>query len=153
MITEQVLKYVFQKNDVVFTKSKSLITIKYPKADFDEKGYPKGLTINYNQVILLLKYNDGEPIKFAINSDDFVHQLRYTIESLYLASNGLDYIRNNYISKGFTYCPQSNTLTKYFEPMGVYKEVFDSDELILLKAHIQSDRINMRFAAYQLNYY
>lgn len=153
MITEQNLKYIFPENDVIFTKDKSLLTISYPKANFDEKGYPKGIEINYIQILRLLKYNNGEVIKFAISSKDFIYQLRFWIESLYLVNNGFDYIRKNYISNGFNYCPYSNTLTKYIEPMGTYKELFTSDDIILLKAHIQSDRINMRCAAYQLNYY
>lgn len=153
MITEQILKYVFPENDIIFDKKLSILNIKYPKNNFDEKGYPKGINISYYQIIQLVKYNEGESIKFAMSSQEFIYQLRFRIESLYLANNGLDFINKNYVEKGFNYCPFSNTMSKYIEPMGSYKELFNSDEIILLKAHIQSDRINCKFVAYQLNYY
>lgn len=152
MITETILKYILPDNDIIFTKDKSLLTFKYSKSNFDEKGYPKGIIISYDQIIQLVRYNDDEPIKFAISSKEFVYQLRLYISSNYL-NKGKDYINSTYVSNGYQFCERTFTLGKYFEPMGTYKELFSSDELILLRSHIQSDKINIKMVAYQLNYY
>ena len=152
MITETILKYIFPDNDVIFTKDTSLLTFKYSKSNFDEKGYPKGITLSYDQIIQLVRYNDEQPIKFGISSKEFIYQLRLYISSSYL-NRGKDYVNSNYISNGYDFCERTFTLSKYFEPMGTYKELFSSDELILLRSHIQSNRINIKAVAYQLNYY
>lgn len=152
MITETILKHVFPDNDVIFHKEKSIVALKYPKNNFDEKGYPKGITLTYNQIVKLYSFNDSQPVKFAISSNDFIFQLRFYIESMYL-QKGLEFIKEKYIPNEFKYCERTNTLTRYFEPMGKYKQLFDSDEIILLRSYIQSDKINLKFIAYQLNYY
>lgn len=155
MLTEQILKYIFPDNDVIFDRKLSLLNIKYPKQNFDEKGYPKGITITYDQILQLVKYNEGESVRFAISSAEFIYQLRFWISSIYLTDESCKsrFINELFTDKGFNYCSLSNDLTKYIEPMGIYKEVFNSDDIILLKAHIQSDRIKLKFGAYQLNYY
>lgn len=149
-ITKFQLEKLFPNYNVTFQENNSLLVFHYEKNNIDEKGYPLGIQITFDQIEKLQNLNDGKEIEFALCTKDFIHQVRLFVDTQYFRRN-LPYVKE--LFKDFSYCPFSDTLTKYMECGGIFKKLFTSSSIINLGDKLETNQIKVRFVCYVLNCY
>lgn len=149
-ITKFQLEKLFPNYNVTFQENNSLLVFHYEKDNVDEKGYPLGIQISFDQIEKLQNLNDDKEIEFALCAKDFIYQIKLYIETQYFRKD-LPYVKE--LFKDFSYCTFNNVLSKTIECGGIFKKLFTSSSIVNLGDKLDTNQINIKFVCYKLGYY
>ncbi len=149
-VTKFQLEKLFPNHNVTFQENNSLLVFHYEANHLDEKGYPIGVSVSFDQIESLHNLNEGKEVEFALCGKDFIYQIKLYIETQYFRRD-LPYVKE--LFKDFSYCTFNNVLSKTIECGGIFKKLFTSSSILNLGDKLDTNQINVKFVCYKLGYY